>query len=222
VHAELLPPWLDVAPEAVRDALCQATELALDAGVVGVPEPLTSWPAEATLSAVVRTQSPDPPWPGSWSPLDVAVMIAYDQTSGPEALQALATLLAVAHTPGAATWRPDRRVASEAARPLTAAGLTVASMAATSQDRASTPMARRSALTASASASAGPAARTLISHRVRAPAAAQQPGPEPRAQDRPTDLSGQAHLQTAREHGSRLRAGQPHGQLHKAARVYGQ
>jgi hypothetical protein len=77
----------------------------------GVPEPLTSWATEAMLSAVVRTQRPDPPWPGSWSPLDVAVMIAFDETADAEALQALAALLALVHTPTAATWRPGRRLA---------------------------------------------------------------------------------------------------------------
>jgi hypothetical protein len=59
----------------------------------------------------MRSQRPDPPWPGSWSSLDVAVMIAFDETSDAEALQALAALLALAHTPGAAAWRPDRHLA---------------------------------------------------------------------------------------------------------------
>lgn len=108
VRAELLPLWPGVPPTAARDALVQAAELAVDGGVVGVPEPLASWPTEAMLSAVGRTQKPDPPWPGMWSPLDVAVMVAFDETAEDATLQALAVLLTLAYAPGAAAWRPWR------------------------------------------------------------------------------------------------------------------
>jgi hypothetical protein len=108
VRAELLPLWPHVAPAEVRDVLCRATELALDAGVVGVPESLASWPTEAMVSVVGRTRRPDPPWPTSWRPLDVAVMIAFDQASDAEALQSLAVLLALAYAPGASAWLPWR------------------------------------------------------------------------------------------------------------------
>jgi hypothetical protein len=40
------------------------------------------------------------------STLDLATLVAFDQTADAEALEALAVLLALAYAPGAANWRP--------------------------------------------------------------------------------------------------------------------